>query len=104
EQQEQKGRKQVKLWSFFAGPQGAPAQKREQVFQSAREVVERANKPKENSSPDRGSSHATASPTQAERTPLAQLPAQLPAQLSAQASAEPPVAQQAWKSLLGGPE
>lgn len=100
EQQEQKGRKQVKLWSFFAGPNGAPAQKREQSFQSAREVVERASKPKENPNPDRGSSHEIASPVQAERAPLAQLPAQLPTQ----APAQPPAAQQAWKSLLGGPE
>lgn len=105
QQHEQKGRKQVKLWSFFAGPDGAPVQKREQAFQSAREVAERASKPKENPSPEHGSSatgtsasatEESASQSQPGRAPLAQLPAQAPTQ--------PPAAQQAWKSLLGGPE
>lgn len=41
--QDQKSRKQVKLWSFFTGQSGTPVQVREQQFQSARELVVRSN-------------------------------------------------------------
>lgn len=42
-QHDQKSRKQAKLWSFFSGASGTSIQKREQKFQSARELAMRAN-------------------------------------------------------------